>query len=384
MPHRRVRIRPVAVYEKLAEALPVPIWIADESGAWRFVNRAYQAMTGRPAEAELGRGWAELVHPEDREGVLAAYARAVRAHETLALECRLHLADGLDHPVRLEARPQEAPFALSGMIGLGSDLTRVKRLEATIRAQASQLQALEKLKTAFLNAVSHELRTPLSSVLGFAEFLEDELAGPLVGQQHEFVGEILKSGRRLQELIDDLIEIAQLNAGALQLMRQPIDLRQTILDVAAIFRPEAARRNVSLALDVPEEGHAVEVDPDRIGQVLIQLLSNAFKFTNPGGHVVVRLVESAEAYVVSVEDDGIGISSEHQRQLFQRFFQADPSSTRQAGGAGIGLALSKSLIEAHGGLIGCESAPGRGSRFWFSLPKPVEELGSLRVTFAPG
>lgn len=253
----------------------------------------------------------------------------------------------------------------------------------TQQPTSEQLQLLEKLKGSFLDAVSHELRTPLSSVLGFAEFLEDELGGPLSPQQHAFVTEILKGGRRLQELIDDLLSLSQLNSGAIRLLLQPTDLCQTIRDTAAIFRGEAEKRALSLSLSIPASTQPIPVDPDRIGEVIFQLLSNALKFTPPGGHVTVSLTEDVDGYTVAVKDDGIGISAADQARLFNRFFQANASSTRVAGGAGIGLALSKSLVEAHGGFIGCTSEPGRGTCFWFTLPKPRPSPPEFRVTFAP-
>jgi signal transduction histidine kinase len=256
----------------------------------------------------------------------------------------------------------------------------VRRNEALAKANA-ELQQLDTLKRQFLNAVSHELRTPLTSIVGFGEFLTEELGGPLTPLQAEFVGHIRQSARHLNGLVDDMLDYAQVEAGTFRL-----ECHWGTLDAAAVealesMRPQAVAKHVTLTADVPQrpvEGH---FDPVRIAQVVLNLLGNGIKFTPEGGTVTLRVAVEAGDAVITVSDTGIGVREELHDKLFDKFFQVDPSSTRRAGGTGLGLAITRAIVEAHGGTISLESAPGRGSCFTvrlpgFGVPNPAPGAGS--------
>jgi two-component system CheB/CheR fusion protein len=251
---------------------------------------------------------------------------------------------------------------------------------ATELAEANQqLTALERLKVDFINAASHELRTPLSSVLGFAEFLEDRLGGPLTEQQAEFVSEILRGGRRLNRLVDDLLDFARLEAGTFTLDRRDTELGALASAALKSLQPQARQAELTLEARLPDAPLYAPVDPDRVEQVLLNLIGNAIKFTPPGGHVTVRLAATPSGVCFEVADDGIGIGPETLPHLFQKFFQADASATRAQGGTGLGLAISKAFIEAHGGHIWVESTLGHGATFWFELPIATEKKSLAHV-----
>jgi signal transduction histidine kinase len=244
-------------------------------------------------------------------------------------------------------------------------------LAAHERLQAERiahLEEMDRLKRDFLNAASHELRTPLTSIMGYAEFLEDGIGGALTEQQHGYVSQIKDGAERLRRIVDDMLDFARLEAGTFQLTPQLTDMRALIQSEAASLLPQATEKGLSLELELPHAPVLLQADPRRVGQVLLNLLTNAIKFTPEGGRIRAGLSLKGDAVRVSVSDTGIGVAPDVQPRLFEKFFQVDPSTTREYGGAGLGLAISKALIEAHGGTIGLESEPGRGSTFWFTLP----------------
>lgn len=252
-----------------------------------------------------------------------------------------------------------------------------QRTEELKRANEHLLE-LDRLKSGFVSAVSHELRTPLTSIRGFAEFLEDEVGGELTKDQTYFVQQIQMGTQRLQHIVDDLLDFARLEAGTFRLQWHEFDLAAKVREAIASLEPQARSARLALAIGVAPPEAIVSGDPDRIGQVLINLVNNAIKFTPPGGVITVRVSAVPEAWRVEVEDTGIGILHEHLPRLFDKFYQVDPSSTRQYGGAGLGLSICKSLIEAHGSTLMVASTLGDGSRFWFELSStPVLEPGRM-------
>jgi signal transduction histidine kinase len=256
-------------------------------------------------------------------------------------------------------------------------VAELKRLALDLEAQLQDHEAdllarerdLARLRSNFFGLVSHELRTPLSVIVGFAEFLEDRVAGPLTALQEDYVLEIQLGAKRLEGLIDDMLDFARLEAGTFQLMPREADLCEKVREVVEAFEAQAVQHGRRLELALPTEPVVLCADHPRVGQVLINLLANALKFTREGGHVRVELEVGEREVRVRVSDDGIGIALEHQPRLFDKFYQVEPTTTRAHGGAGLGLTIAKALVEAHGGTIGVKSQPGDGSTFWFTLPR---------------
>lgn len=234
--------------------------------------------------------------------------------------------------------------------------------------ELEQQQELQRIKTNLISMVSHELRTPLTSIVGFGEFLADELAGPLTSDQRTFVEQITQNATHLQRLVDDLLDIARLEAGTFKLIYRSADLCQKVREVVEAQRLQAEAKGVGLEVVLPPEPVVAYQDSFRFGQVLINLVSNAIKFTPKGGRVTVTLKSVLEGARVEVRDTGIGIAPKYIPHLFERFYQVDSSATREQAGVGLGLSIVKSLVDLMGGQVGVESKLQEGSTFWFTIP----------------
>jgi signal transduction histidine kinase/HAMP domain-containing protein len=254
--------------------------------------------------------------------------------------------------------------------------TEVRRTAQYLEEQSDELTRLNdelakanRLKNDFLANMSHELRTPLNSIIGFSEMLLTEEVGALAPMQRDFLETVARNGRHLLELISELLDLSKIEAGRMQLTPEPLDLRLVLQEAAASVHAQTERHRHRLEVDVPETALEVTADHIRVRQVLLNLLSNAIKFTPDGGHVRLSGRSADGAIRVEVRDTGIGIAAEDQEKLFREFVQVDASTSRHYEGTGLGLALCKRLVELHGGRIGVVSERGRGSTFWFTLPR---------------
>jgi len=309
------------------------------------------------------------VVPEDQPVILKVVETALADYQPFTFTHRIRLPDGTEKVIlahgKVELDAQGAPLR---MFGASQDVTERSRLEETLRQQNEKLKELDRLKNGFISSVSHELRTPLASIMGYAEFLEDEVSGALNPDQEAFVRQITEGARRLQLLVDDLLDFARFDSGAFRIHPREADLSEKVLEIVDSLRPLANDAGLRLEARHPGGPLPLGFDPERIGQVLMNLLGNAIKFTPRGGTIEVRVVPAPKEVRIEVQDSGIGIAEANVPKLFQKFYQIDPSTTREKGGAGLGLSISKALIEAHGGQIGVESQLGSGSTFWFTLP----------------
>jgi len=224
------------------------------------------------------------------------------------------------------------------------------------------------MKNEFVSMVSHELRTPLTSIKGYVDLIADGDAGEINEVQKEFLTIVQENSNRLVSLINDILDISRIESGRVHLRVDPLDMTEIIQGVADTFRTMADNSDVELMWVAEDPLPRAVGDRDRIGQVLMNLVSNAIKYSPGGGSVTIRARQDGEEVVVSVLDTGIGISPEDQEKLFTKFYRVDSSLTRDIGGTGLGLSICKSVVELLGGDVGCESEAGEGSTFWFSLP----------------
>jgi len=293
----------------------------------------------------------------------------------LALALGLVLASSLVGPIqRTESRLAEiAAGDFSGRLDvpnrdeLGSLAANVNRMNDELHRLYGELETASRHKSEFLANMSHELRTPLNAILGFSQVLQQKLFGELNAKQEEYLEDILSSGNHLLSLINDVLDLSKVEAGQIELEVAPFSLREAVERGVAMVRERASKNGVAVAAAIDPEVKVVEADERRIRQVLFNLLSNAVKFTPAGGRIDVTAARAGREVEVAVTDTGPGIAPGDRERIFEEFQQTEVGAQHHEG-TGLGLALSKRLVELHGGRIWVESELGSGSRFAFTLP----------------
>jgi signal transduction histidine kinase len=283
-------------------------------------------------------------------------------------EARINRADGAPVDVRVHVRllaGGEHPWSIC--MATYVDMTEVQRAARAQRDATAAAEAASQAKTQFLATMSHEIRTPLNGVLGMAQVME---AGDLSTLQRNRIGVIRKSGESLLTILNDILDLSKIEAGRLELEQVEFDLADLVASTCAAFTETVRGKELAFALEIePDAGGVYLGDPLRVRQMLTNLLSNAIKFTDTGGlSVTVAALEAG--FRLTVTDTGVGIAADRVGKVFEKFVQADSSTTRRYGGTGLGLAISRELAEAMGGAVSVESALGRGSSFMIDLPLP--------------
>jgi signal transduction histidine kinase/ActR/RegA family two-component response regulator len=245
-----------------------------------------------------------------------------------------------------------------------------KDREARALAQVNEeLRRLDELKSEFLAMVSHELRTPLTAIVGYSRLLLRQVHGTLTPKQVEHQEAIFRGAQRLNDLINDLLDVSRLEAGRIELMPRSLELRQVVEQVGTVVTTAAQARRIHVRTLLPPDLPPVQADPSRLQQILVNLVGNAVKFSTPGGEVRVLAGRQRDQVWVAVEDDGVGIAKEELARIWDPFYQVEAPMRRRHGGSGLGLAIVRRLVELHGGVVRAESeGEGRGSRFTFTLP----------------
>lgn len=298
-----------------------------------------------------------------REALLAAAFSALIAALILSLSVSLRIVEPLQAISAVSQRLAQGYYHERTVIESSDD--ELAELSRSVNQLASALEQTEQRRLSLLADVAHELRTPLCTIAGYMEGLMDGVVQP---ERHTFEL-VLHESVRLQRLIEDLMLLSQAEAGQIPIVQQSVDLRTILHNLVVRFQPQSTARQIRLVLALPDYMSRVWADPDRVEQVLINLLTNAFRYTPDNGQVKVRVYEREHHLVIMVEDTGIGIAPEHLSHLFERFYRVDKSRSRASGGSGIGLTIARHLVYAQNGNIWAESdGAGRGSRFIFTLP----------------
>jgi PAS domain S-box-containing protein len=375
-------------YRRLAEGATGLIFTVDAKGRFTYLNPRVEEMLGHRAEELLGRPSIATVVPKDQDLVRGVFARALQGESAFDVyEIEAIRKDGSTIPLEVGASSiYDAEGRVIGRQGIARDLTERRRLEEEVR-ERKRLEGVNRFKSQFLANMSHELRTPMNAVLGFSEILRDRRFGPLNEKQARFVNNILVGGRHLLTLINDILDLAKIEAGKMRLDLAPLALRDAITEVCDVMQLQAEAKRQSIQTQVDPDVGVCVADRHRVHQILLNLLSNAIKFTPDGGQIMVsaRRAHSSQFTVdrpektdaephrdfveISMQDTGIGISPDDLQRLFQEFEQLEPSYTKRHQGSGLGLALCQRLVELHGGRIWASSeGEGRGSTFTFTIP----------------
>jgi PAS domain S-box-containing protein len=364
----------------LLEAAPDPLVIVDPVGCISVVNGQTERVFGYSRADLIGKPVDMLIPNRFRDRFLGYRMEFAARHQIRPMASVLDLygqrSDGSEFPIEISLSPFDTHEGLVVSTTI-RDVTERKRLEQVNRqafeleTQNRRIREASRLKSEFLANMSHELRTPLNSILGFGELLYDG-GVPYDSPQHrEFLGDIIKSGRHLLQLIDDVLDLAKVEAGKLEFRPEAIDLEMVIAEVLSIVRAISVAKNVRIDASIdPVLKQGILLDPARLKQVLYNFISNALKFTLAGGVVTVRArPHGEESLLLEVEDTGSGIAPEDLERLFVEFQQLEAGTAKQHGGTGLGLALTRRLAEAQGGSVGVRSTLGKGSVFHVVLPR---------------
>lgn len=367
------RTVPQVGYRELAEAMPQQVWTAQADGGLDYVNQRVLDYSGREISELLGAGWLCIVHPEDAESCVPLWLRSLQTGEPYEVEFRL--LRGSDQMYRwhlgraLAVRDSEGRVVR--WLGTNTDIHDRKLVEAELKLAKAQADAANAAKSRFLANVSHELRTPLNAVIGYSELLQEEVTDLGLTQLVPDIRKIYGAGRYLLNLIDDVLDLAKIEAGKTELLLRDLRLGEILEDLAETARPIIARQGNRLDVICSERDLLIRMDGIKVRQCLMNLLSNAAKFTHNGS---IRLEAcrskrgERDAVRFVVEDTGLGMTPEELGTLFEPFTQAGASLATSQVGSGLGLAITRQLCRAMGGDIWVQSEAGKGSRFTLELP----------------
>ncbi|MGH9277921.1 MAG: sensor histidine kinase [Acidimicrobiales bacterium] len=347
-----------------------------ENGTVRFLSPSVTRIMGWDVEALLDRHVAELVHPGDVERLGDALRRLVsHPGAPVPVQYRHRHRNGSWRTLEAFAVNMLEDPAVGGILVNVRDVTDRVRLETSLRAselrlerQVEELQELDRIKGDFVSTASHELRTPLASILGQLELLNDGDLGPLSGDQMRSLGVMERNGRRLLNMIEDLLTLSRVEVTGVQVRPEATDLRALVEDVAAAVRPVAEARPVAFALDIDPALSSADLDRSQIERALLNVVVNAVKFTPPGGSVEFRATAVNGDVTFTVADTGIGIPHDEQDRVFTRFFRSSLATKQAIQGSGLGLVIAKTIVDAHGGTIDVVSSEGEGTVVTVTVP----------------
>ncbi|MBP1907947.1 hybrid sensor histidine kinase/response regulator [Methanolobus bombayensis] len=345
-------------------------WNMDTNEAYFSAEWYYMFGYGPDELPRTFDSWKSLLHPEDKEIVIERLMDQIMNLESFEMDFRMRSSSG--KCIWLTCRGK--PFEIDNegrphrVIGTCIDITTRKLAEEQmIRARIAAEEA-NKYKTELLANITHELKTPLSSVIGFSDVLLEGISGKLTELQEEQVDIINKSGNRLLELINKMLDLSRIESGRMELVYETFSPKYILSVVVNRTFSVAAKKNISVNTTIDPEIGEIKADPNKLTEIIFNLLENSLKFTEEGGAVTIDASKDDFYIYISVTDSGVGILKEDQEKIFEPFVQVDGSTSRKYGGAGLGLVLVKEYAKMHNGEITVESEYGKGSTFTLKLP----------------
>jgi len=348
------------------------VWTNSADGLMEHEQPGWADFTGQTREEYEGYGWLTAVHPDDVQPTQDAWTRAVAAQRTFVFEHRVRRFDGDWRLCAIRAVPVlTEDETIREWIGVHTDITEQKRTEATLRQFAADMSEADHRKDEFLATLAHELRNPLAPIRTGLEVMK--LAGGQGAAVEQTRSMMERQLTHMVRLIDDLMDVSRISRGQLTLRMERVALAAALQSALETSRPLIEQRSQTLKVTVPTQPIMVNADVTRLAQVFVNLLNNAAKYSDRGGHIRLHVARDASDVVVTVRDTGIGIAADQLPRIFEMFTQVDRSLEKSQGGLGIGLTLVKRLVELHGGDVEARSdGPGHGSTFVVRLPVVVD------------
>ena len=360
-------------HRKLIESSASIIWTTSSDGGFHGVQRSWANFTGQdPADYE-GDGWLDAVHRDDRAATREAWRAAVSRNDLYAVEMRIRRADGAWRTMLARAVPLLRTGTAREWVGTHTDITEERQAQEQLRLAKDAAELANRTKSEFLANMSHELRTPLSAIIGYTELMSEEIAGGCAPDElAPDMAKVEGNARHLLGLINDVLDLSKVESGKMDVFAEDFAVDAMLREMAATVGALVGKKGNTLRLELAPGLGVAHTDLVKVRQVLLNLLSNAAKFTENGTitlHATRESVtEGGDWLHLAVRDSGIGMSADELGKLFQRFSQADVSTTRRFGGTGLGLSLTKAFAEMLGGRVGVESEAGVGSTFTLHLP----------------
>lgn len=358
----------------LFESFPDAMVAIDAEGRIRLVNEQAEKLFGYDRRELLGQH-IEMLVPKRLRGKHVEH-RSTFAHDPrrrpmgIGMELSGVRKDGTEVPVEISLSPLQTDNE-SLVVSAIRDITERKIFERELQEKNRELEAANTAKDQFLAAMSHELRTPLNAIIGFTGTLLMRLPGPLTDEQEQQLRIVQSSGRHLLSLINDILDLAKIEAGKADLHLEPVNVNEVVDEIADSLRSMASDKRLDFDVNLPDTPTFVTSDRRALAQIVLNLANNALKYTDRGGVVIdvaTRVTSSGRFCDVSVKDTGVGIKPEDRERLFQAFSQLEPLSTRRVEGVGLGLHLSQKLATTLGAHLSFMSEPGRGSTFSLTIP----------------
>ena len=371
-------------FRAAAEAVGDVIWTNDARGEMRGHQPDWSTFTGQSQVDYEGFGWSKAIHPEDVEPTIVAWNKAVADCHTFMFEHRVRRHDGAYRLFSVRAVPLlDRDGAIREWVGVHEDITERREFEQTLRLARDEAMQANLAKSTFLANMSHELRTPLSAIIGYSEMMAEEIADGCAAQDlAPDMSKVESNARHLLGLINDVLDLSKVESGKMDVYAETFAIEPMVREVATTVQSLVGKKGNRLELQLAPGLGDLHSDITKVKQVLLNLLGNAAKFTEHGTitlAVTRETLAQGDRVKFRVSDTGIGMSEEQLAKLFQRFEQADASTTRRFGGTGLGLSLTKVFSELVGGVVTVESVPGRGSSFTLDLPSTFVAPTANRV-----
>jgi PAS domain S-box-containing protein len=350
-------------FEALLDLSPQVVWFGQPDGQITYCNPYWYQYTGLSERQTIGYAWADAIHPDDREQVVETVQTALKQGKDYEVEFRLRKNDGSHCWFLARGRTgHDASGEVDAWLGIAVDIEERKRAE-------EEAWAASQAKSEFLASMSHELRTPLNAIGGYAELLALGIRGSLNADQAQDIARIRRSQQHLLTLINDVLNFAKVDAGQTEYRLTAVPVDEALRDTESMIAPQILAKGLHYAFKGSGKSASVLADPEKLQQIVLNLLGNAVKFTESGGSITLSAAAVGNCIEIRVADTGPGISPEKLDRIFDPFVQAERRLNQPVQGVGLGLAISQDLAQAMGGKVTVESEVGKGSTFTLELPR---------------